>query len=509
MTISQLGSVNTAALSVPNALIQIVPPTTNYINGVPTGILGIVGGASWGPVNSPVIVGSYDQAVREFGPINNRKFDLLTAVLIAAQQGANNFRLVRATSGNDTAATIVVQTTCITFTALYTGAFGNSLQVTVGPGSAKHQASRVVVSLPGHTPEVFDNIAGSGNARWLAIADAINNGQSDQRGPSKLIVATAGVGTTAPADATYTLAGGTDGNNTLTANSLLGSDATPRTGMYALRSTGADIVMLADCDDSTAWAAQVAYGLSEGSYMIMVGPSGDTIANAVTTVTTAGIDSYAAKLLHGDWCYFRDQRNNKTRLVSPQAFVAGLLANLSPEQSSLNKKVQGLVGTQKSSANQVYSDAELQVLGLNGIDLITIPAPGGAYFAPRFGRNSSTDPMVHGDSYTRLTNFIARSLNVTMGRFIGKLQTAAVRREAQGTLSAFLQDLADQGLIGNADGTTPFSVQINDANNPPSRVALGYMQADVKVQYLGVVEYFIVNVEGGTSVTVTRLPAAA
>ena len=96
-----------------------------------------------------------------------------------------------------------------------------------------------------------------------------------------------------------------------------------------------------------------------------------------------------------------------------------------------------------------------------------------------------------------------------MGQFIGKLQSPQLRREAAAVLSAFLQGMADLGMIGNAEGTTPYFVQIDDANNPPERVALGYMQADVKVQYLGVVEYFIVNVEGGQSVTIERLPRAA
>jgi hypothetical protein len=35
-------------------------------------------------------------------------------------------------------------------------------------------------------------------------------------------------------------------------------------------------------------------------------------------------------------------------------------------------------------------------------------------------------------------------------------------------------------------------------------VALGYMQADVKVIYLSVIEYFIVNLEGGQSVQISK-----
>jgi hypothetical protein len=58
------------------------------------------------------------------------------------------------------------------------------------------------------------------------------------RGPSEYIVASAGVGVTAPSLATYTLTGGTDGVTTITAAVLLGVDTGTRTGMYALRGSG-------------------------------------------------------------------------------------------------------------------------------------------------------------------------------------------------------------------------------------------------------------------------------
>jgi hypothetical protein len=42
------------------------------------------------------------------------------------------------------------------------------------------------------------------------------------------------------------------------------------------------------------------------------------------------------------------------------------------------------------------------------------------------------------------------------------------------------------------------------SNNPLSRTGLGYVQSDVQVRYLAINEKFIVNVEGGQTVTVTR-----
>lgn len=503
MPVVQQGAINTTALIVPNAYIQIVPPSVQLLNGVPTNVLGIVGTASWGAVNAPSQVGDMAGYARQFGAIQNRKYDAGTQVAAAVLQGANNINVVRVTDGTDVAATIAVLTNCITFTSKYTGSLANADTVTIANGS-KANTYKAIVARAGLVPEVFDNISGTGNALWVNMAAAINSGQSGLRSKSDLIVATAGVGVTAPSLATYTLAGGTDGATTITGAVLVGVDTVPRKGMYALRNTGASIALLADCDDTTTFTNQVAFGLSEGIYMIGVTPAGDAISTAVTAKATAGIDSYAFKYLFGDWIYFLDTVNNLTRLISPQGFVAGLLSNLSPEQSSLNKPLYGIVATQKSAQSTVYSDAELQTLGAAGIDVICNPMPGGNYFGARYGHNSSSNPTIHGDNYTRMTNYIAYTLDAGMGRYIGKLQSAATRRQAAATLSNFFEGMAQQNMIGNADGSTPYSVQIDDKNNLPSRVALGYMQADVKVQYLSVIEFFLVNVEGGQSVQITK-----
>lgn len=507
MAVVQQGSINTTALIVPDLYVQIVPPSVTLLNGLPTNILGIVGTAQWGPVNAPTIVGSMADYSRQFGAIQARKYDLGTAVAAAVLQGANNFRAVRVTDGTDIAASILVLTNCITFTSKYSGSLANADTVTIAAGSAAN-TTKVVIARAGLVPEVFDNIAGTANALWVNIANAINNGISGLRGPSQLIVASAGVGITAPALTAYTLTGGTDGVTTITGSVLVGVDTVPRKGMYALRNTNTSIAMLADCDDTTTFTLQVAYGYSEGTYMVGVTPAGDTISNAVTAKATAGIDAYIFKYLFGDWIYFNDTVNNVIRLISPQGYVAGRLANLSPEQSSLNKPLYGIVGTQKSYQNLTYSAAELQSLGLAGIDVITNPIPAGNSFGVRFGHNSSSNAVTNGDNYTRMTNYIAYTLNAGMGLFIGQLQSATVRRAAGSTISAFLEALAGQNMIGSADGTQPYSVQIDNSNNPQNRVALGYMQADVKVRYLSVIEKFLINVEGGQSVAINRQSVA-
>lgn len=514
MPINQLGQLNTAALVVPDLYVQIVPPAQQQINGVPTNVLGVVGIASWGPANSPVTAGNVSQGAAVFGPPQNRVNDLMTALAVASQQGANNFRLVRVTDGTDTAANAVAQSTCLTLTSKYTGTFGNQISVTLSAGT-KTGTFKAVIGAPGLVVEAFDNIGFglTANALWLAIAAAINNGTSALRGPSAIIVASAGAGTAAPTvPATFALAGGTDGVATITSAVMLGVDTVPRKGMYALRNTGASVAMLADVSDFTTFTSQIAYGQSEGTYMMAAGPSGDSIATEVASKSSAGVDDPWLKVCFGDWIYWLDTTNGATRVISPQAFFGGLIVSQAPNQSSLNKPMGAISGSQKSIANQQYSSADLQQLGIAGIDVITNPVPGGAYFGARFGHNSSSDPLRNGDNYTRMTNFVAATLNAGMGKFIGRTQAASAigfpgtaSADANATLSAFLDNLQSQGLIGAVGGPVAYSVELDPANNPQSRVSLGYLQADVAVQYQSIIEKFLINVQGGTSVVIQRV----
>lgn len=512
MPIVPAGSLNTSALVVPDAYIVVTPPAAQNINGVPSNVGGLVGSASWGPVNSAVVAGNIADYSGIFGPVIAQKYDMGTALAVAAMQGGNNFRCVRVTDGTDAAATIIIQTSCLTVTSKYTGSGGNGTAVTVSPGSAVG-TFRVVVSKPGVVPETFDNI-GLGltaNALWVAIANIINNGNTAFRGPSRIVTASAGAGTTAPASATYTLAGGLDGSSGVTGATLVGTDGTgsTRTGMYALRGSGCAVVALVDCDTATTWSTQVAYGVSEASYMIGVSAAGDTIANCITTKTTQGIDSAWFKLMFGDWISWLDTFNNQQRLVSPQGFILGELINLAPNGSSLNKPLNGIAGTQKSAANQAYSGADLQLFGTAGIDVITNPIPAGASFGARFGRNTSSNPLTNGDNYTRMTNYLATTGNAAMGIFIGRLQAANAigfagtpSADAAAALRAFSNNLQNQGLIGVPGGPVAYGVQLNAANNPQSQVSLGQLQANWWVQYQSVITEFLVNVQGGQSVVV-------
>jgi uncharacterized protein len=511
MPIVQQGSINTTALVVPDLYVQIVPPQNLVLNGVPTNVVGIIGTASWGPVGQPVIIGTMADYAQSFGPVLPRKYDMGTQVATAVQQGAQNFRCIRVTDNTDAAAQTALPGTTVTFTALHTGSLGNQVTLILATGS-KANTWRLTVSLPGLQPEVYDNILGTGAQFWLALAAAVNQGQGPQRGPSQLVIASAGGATVEPSAFTIVLGSttsGSDGAVNVTATGLAGTDVPPRSGMYSLRSQGCGIALLADADDPDYWSVQAEFGLEEGIYMVLTGPAGDTIQNAVAVKRQAGLDTYAAKLMFGDWLWWSDQVNSTIRLVSPQGFAAGRLANLSPEQSSLNKQLYSIIGSQKSGTpasgqSASYSSADLAVLLGAGIDVISNPQPGGNFWGVRGGHNSSSNAAIGGDNYTRLTNYIAATLAAGMGQYVGQVITTDLFRRIRATQLSFLQNMLGQGLLGSNDGSLPFSVICDASNNPTSRTDLGYVQSDAQVEYQAINEKFIINLEGGQTVQVSR-----
>ncbi len=515
MPIVQSGNLNTTALVVPDLYVQVVPPQNLVLNGVPTNIVGVVGSASWGPVNQPVIVSTMADYARSFGPIQTRKFDMGTHVATAVQQGAQNFRCVRVTDGTDMAAAYAVFYNNggypLLLTARYSGSLGNQIGVQIAVGSAAG-TWRLTLGLPGQVAESFDNLAApSPSAFWQGLVNAVNLGQGPLRGPSQLCVATLGtaVGTVPGPLAGQWLLNGSDGSAGVSAAQVLGQDGLPRRGMYALRGQGCSLLVLSDTDDPNTWSVQAGFAQQEGFYAILSGPGGDSIPGAVAAKQAAGLDSYSAKLMFGDWVYWSDPVSGTVRLVSPQGFVAGRLANLSPEQSSLNKPLYGVVGTQRagtpgSGSASGYSTAELTALLGAGLDVIANPQPAGSFWGVRGGHNSSSNAATNGDNYTRLTNFIAQTLSTGMGQYVGQVINAGLFRRIRSTQLSFLQALLGQGILGSTDGAQPFTVICDLSNNPPSRTSLGYVQSDAQIQYQAINERFIVNLEGGQTVQVTR-----
>lgn len=351
---------------------------------------------------------------------------------------------------------------------------------------------------------------------WGALARVINSG-SPQNSASNYIMFTPGALTAAPTplNTANTFSGGTDGDTGVGSFAMLGSDTLPRKGMYALRNSGCDTFALCDVVDSTTWTTQSSFGQSETIMWLTATPIGDSIAGAVAERNTAGIDDFGGWIIEGDWPQFNDTQNGLTRFVSPTAFATGLCGNLSPEQSPINKPLTGVVATQTSLQGLITADADEQTAQTGGIDLIGRSEDlGEDYFTFLTGNNASSNTAECRVEYTRLTYFLARSLQSASARsIVGQLQSIQAndptRTKAKMIVDSFLASLQNPSVGSNGYGLIDAFATVCDlTNNPPNPQAQGFLFLFAAVRYLNAVRFFVIKLQGGGNVTVTQQATA-
>jgi len=345
---------------------------------------------------------------------------------------------------------------------------------------------------------------------WAALAQAINVGTL-QQGRSRYIVFTSGTSTASPTLGVATLlTGGTDGASGVNSAIMVGQDTQPRTGMYALRRARVDALALCDVTDPSTWGAQLSFGISESAFPVTATAGGDTILGAVATRASFGIDDPSIWILQGDWPTVYDDTAGYSRLASPQAVAIGRLGNLSPELSPINKPCVSVLATQTSSSGVLISDADEANAQVGGIDLIgKSSALNADYFTFLTGRNASSNTAANGVEYTRLTNFLIRSIDGGPARsIVGRLQSTRpddqTRADAKNLLDNFFQNLVDPDSGSGGNGKIDsFSVVCDLTNNPLTLQAMGFLFAFCAVRYLNTVRYFVIKLAGGGNVPVT------
>lgn len=507
-----LSSATLNNLQVDGAYVYLQPPTPVAGAGISTSLAGIVGTASWGPLNQPLAFSDTASLYSQFGKSISDPFSLVTEGLFAVAL-SNNFLGVRVSDGTDVAATVSIKdsggTNGVNVTAKYSGTEGNNISVVLATGSQSTAGAPTLtatITRQGYPSEVFPNLTNpTAGGFAVAFKNAVNNGISGVRGPSNLVVA-ALQGTSVAnfvASAGVSLTGGTNGAG-VSSTQQVGTDGTTgRTGVYALRGMGVQQFIIAGNSDSAQYGNLATFAASEGSLAIAALPSGTSTTTALSTKQTANFNSINGVLVK-DWLNFTDPTQNTQRLVSPLGEVLGLIAGLPPEASPCNKPVNGLtnfLSTERTGTP--YSAAEQAQLEGAGIVYITNPIPRGNVFGLPHGQNASGLQGTGQDTinYTRMSNFLAASIAGMIGPFVGELQGSSpndpTRAAAKAVLTGFLQQLQNQNRISG------FNVQLNLNNNTPTTIAQGYMLAYVQVQFMSTVRFFLVTLQGGASVQVS------
>lgn len=482
--------------------------------GIDTSLSGIVGTASFGPVNVPVPFSDSTQLFNGFGGSLTGANCLVTEAYFACAN-SDNFVGVRITDGTDVAAQIVggIMDTAATpvvgikIAAKWTGVEGNNISTFLSTGSQSTTSNPTLTATvvrKGYQPEVFANVAnptGSG-AFWQNLASAINNGTSG-RGPSQLVVATLPTTlSTSPGAASangYALSGGTNGDGAVTTAMLTGG-TTPGTGMLALDGTNVFQFILAGLVDLSAAPTVATFAAAQGAVALVAFPTGTTTATALNSKATNNASSVNLGLVK-DFIYFYDPTIGQQRLVSPLGEVLGVIAALPPEASPGNKPYAGMsniLGTERNG--QPYGLTEMGQLTDGGIMTITGMNRNAKLLGLAHGRNSSGIAGQDGINFTRMTNFLAKSFGNLLGQFVDELQSTnandATRLAAGGTLKTFLAGLQ------NGNRISKYSVQIDLNNNSAATIGQGFLIANVMVQYMSTIRYFVVSFQGGSQIQI-------
>lgn len=313
----------------------------------------------------------------------------------------------------------------------------------------------------------------------------------------------------------YTLAAGTDGRSTVTSAQLLGQNTTyPFTGAYALSglSPAPGVAWIAGLTDSTVFTNFQEVCDNGAMAGLVALPIGTSTADAVTQTQAIGFNDFEMGVLK-DWVYFDDTVNNQIYLTSPLPVMGGLMAVLGPQFSPGNQQVYGIVGTERNNpftGNIPYSDGELATLEANGIVVITKPIPGGNVLGMRNGQNQSSNPAENNFAYTKMTNWLARSMYGLMGKYVDQPQTigpgdplrAAIRTEVNGLMKGLK---TPQG--GGAPAISAWNFKCDHVLNTQTTIAQGFLFFQLEVTYLAITRFVVGYLRGGaTVVTVSQAP---
>lgn len=416
---------------------------------------------------------------------------------------------------------------------VYTGSGGNSAStnalMVISTGVKTATLNVALIPPYGGNSEIFAGLPSAGF--WGALKSALNNGMSPARGPSHIaqIPGPANIAVGAPTTGNYSFTGGTDGRTGVVTATLLGSDtAQPRTGLYALRNLNpaVGITWITGCVDVAAASALLVFGQSESTSIYFPMPSGTTTAAAQTAVAANGIADPCFNYCK-DWIYFYDTVNKVQRLVPPTAVIGGTWATYPPQNSPDNKPVNAVIGTERANpqtGNQPYTLSELGIIQSAGIAIITNPIPAGSTWGITGGRSTSVDPATQPSEYWRMTSYIARSLAGFGGKYVGALQSQQpndpLRRQIKLELNNFFNFLYSLGQIDSlgSSGGQPAVVMCEFSTSPnvtagfgwntPASVSQHFMFAMCQVLYLSSVWFFVLSLQGGTTVSIQIVQAA-
>jgi hypothetical protein len=425
----------------PGTYIEVRSEGLIGVGGIATGNVGVVGTADRGPLNTPVVLGSYSDALDSFGPYDRwpnapapgglatkddqaKVLSLTRTLEQVFNGGASTVYAVRIGSGAVSATwtiTSATNDTLLTLTAVTPGTWANSIVPLLDP------ATGTLTLTYGAIKEAFVGARASDLATAIGASRLVTTSQPSSANaptaPNK--IATAGQGANGAAISTVDIAA----------------------GLTALEQQPVNIVVVGGTDANTA-AAQVLAHLEateneDRDRIAVMGASSDDPTHIISDDASKGSSPRLILVAPG---IIADDAN-RAREGTPSvrlpasyaaAMVAGKLATLAPHVSLTN---QGLPAN--DVAVQYNRAVQKQLLGAQVLALFK-------NLGIRVLKGITTDTGAFRQiSVRRIVDYAKAGVRIGANPYIGKLNNQRVRAALKATLDGFLSGMVlDEMLTG-------------------------------------------------------------
>lgn len=488
-----------ATLSYPGVYIEEVPSGVRTITGVATSITAFIGRAVKGPTDDPVIINSYGDFERAFGPLHT-DYPMSYAIRDFYQNGGGKAVIVRLYKKANPADKdkAVIRITNLELTAVSPGAWGNTLRArveAVNPASATEIAARLGVG----TGDIFnlrikDTAPGGGEETFFNLTTKESPRRADRvlLNESQLLRVSTALPANSPPAAHPAAAAGksiwedaaSPANNPSTAvlaadfalNSAAltakadwtGSEAN-KTGLYALKKTDLFNLLCIPPDTragdtlSTVYQEALAFCVGRRALLIVDPPAAWNSANSIVTsnnaaLTALGLSGEAARnaALYFPRVQARDPlREGQIDTFVPCGIIAGVMARTDERRgvwkapAGIDAALAGPIGPTVSLTDQ--ENGMLNPLGVNC--LRSFPVTGNVVWGSRTLRGA--DLLADEYKYVpvrRLALFIEESLFRGSQWVVFEPNDEPLWAQIRLNLGAFMNGLFRQGAF---QGSTP------------------------------------------------------
>ncbi|MBL0386226.1 hypothetical protein JJB07_06115 [Tumebacillus sp. ITR2] len=479
-------------------------PVEDGSTATATGNIGLVGTFSRGPLNTPMLVTSYQDLVKKFGDVESN----LTGAVAARgifQQGNANVYVVRiaAASLTDGAATLTIKddqgASILKLDAKTPGTWGDDILVTVAPGT-KTGTYKLFVQV-GTESELWDNLLLEEPTVPVAGGLLIESVLGEE-GRSSLIKAEVLAATTGKlVNGTFALSQG-DNGAVAVASDYIGTNTNgKKTGLQALDNSPINLVICAEQGDEAVNEALIenAESITANGGLprmaLLTFPRGTTVSMLQTL--TQNLDSDRAISTY-PWVNIAEV-DGSTRVVSPLGYVAGVLAQLQPHLSMGNKSISGILG---ADPELILGPAELTQLVQSRVNPVGVQTPSGQ-LGIRSSLTLSQDQGNQQIYVRRMQDYINQLVSSVGGLFVDQPITDDLMRQVYHSVDNALRPLkspinpAEQMIVD-------YKVVCDASNNPAQSIAQNRLICDYAVKLLNVNRFMIFRTQIGSGVVVTK-----